>query len=50
MNNFEAKYMKISSAYLSDKIKQLNVKPKDAYLLEDKKESAIHRIVTGIFK
>ena len=50
MNNFEAKYMKISSAYLSDKIKQLSVKPKDAYVLEDKKESTIHRIVTGIFK
>jgi len=50
MNNFEAKYMKISSAYLSDKIKQLNVKQKDAYPLEDKKESTIHRIMTGIFK
>lgn len=50
MNNFEAKYMKISSAYLSDKIRQLNIKPKDSFILEDKKESAIHRIVTGIFK
>jgi len=50
MNNFEAKYMKISSAYLSDKLKQLDIKHKDSYVLEDKKESTIHRIVTGIFK
>lgn len=50
MNNFEAKYMKIASAYISDKIKQLNVKPRETFVLEDKKESAIHRIVTGIFK
>ena len=50
MNNFEARYMKISSAYLSDKLKQLGVKQKDSYVLEDKKESTIHRIVTSIFK
>jgi len=42
--------MKISSAYLSDKLKQLGIKCKDTYILEDKKESTIHRIVTGIFK
>ena len=50
MNNFEAKYMKIATAYLNDKLKQLNVKSKDTYQLEDKKESTLHRIVTGIFK
>jgi len=50
MNNFEAKYMKIASAYLSDKIKQLNIKPKDSHTLVDKKESAIHRLMSGIFK
>jgi molybdopterin-biosynthesis enzyme MoeA-like protein len=50
MNNFEAKYMKISSAYLSDKLKQLGIKNKWTNVVEDKKESTIHRIVTGIFK
>ncbi|MEA2072751.1 MAG: hypothetical protein U9O86_04140 [Campylobacterota bacterium] len=50
MNNFEAKYMKIASSYLSDKIKELNVKPSATFILEEKKKSAIHKIVTGIFK
>jgi len=50
MNNFEARYMKISSAYLSDKLKELGIKEKDSSLLKDKKESTIHKIVTSLFK
>ena len=50
MNNFEAKYIKISSKYLDDKMKLLAIKPRDVHIVEDKKESALHRIMTGIFK
>jgi len=28
MNNFEAKYIKISAKYLDEKLKKLNIKPK----------------------
>jgi len=49
MNSFEAKYMKIASKYLDEKLKLLNVKPKNVYKLDDKKESTIQRIVSGIF-
>lgn len=50
MNNFEAKYMKISSKYLSDKIKELNIKSTPIEKLQNAHESAIKKIVSGIFK
>ena len=50
MNNFEAKYIKIASAYLDEKLKILAVNPKRDRKKEEKKESTIHRIMTGIFK
>ena len=50
MNSFEGKYIQIASKYLDDKMKKLNVRSKGGFALEDKKESTLHRIVTGIFK
>jgi hypothetical protein len=50
MNNFEAKYLKIASKYLDEKIKILEIKPKNVSIIEDKKESTLHKIMTGIFK
>ncbi len=50
MNNFEAKYIKIASAYLDEKLKAVAVKTKEIKEKENKRESAIHRIMTGIFK
>jgi hypothetical protein len=50
MNNFEAKYIKMASAYLDEKLQTLEVKKEQKLKLEDKKESTLHRIMTGIFK
>jgi len=50
MNNFEAKYIKLSAEYLEAKLKKLETKTKSAYILEDKKESAFNKIITSIFK
>ena len=50
MNNFDAKYLKISSKYLQEKLDILNSKAKNVYVVEDKKESKIQRLISNIFK
>lgn len=50
MNNFEAKYLKISSKYLDEKLQQLNVKGRALAPLKDKKESGLTKFVNGFFK
>jgi len=50
MNNFEAKYMKLSGEYLQDKLDKLNTKTKAAYKVEDKKESKLTHLISSLFK
>ena len=50
MNNFNAKYIKISSKYLQEKLDLLDSKVKSVYVVEKKKESKLHRIMSNIFK
>jgi hypothetical protein len=50
MNNFEAKYIKLSAEYLEEKLKKLDTKVKSAYILEDKKESTLHKLFNSLFK
>ena len=50
MNNFNAKYIKISSQYLQEKLDMLNSKVKNTYVVEEKKESKLHRLMSNIFK
>ena len=49
MNSFDAKYLKIASAYLDTKIKELHV-GKRGIKIEDKKESRLQRFITSIFR
>ena len=50
MNNFNAKYIKISSKYLQEKLDMLDSKVKNIYVVENKKESRLQRIMSNIFK
>ena len=50
MNNFNAKYIKISSKYLQEKLDILDSKVKNVYIVEKKKESKLHRLINNIFK
>ena len=50
MNNFDAKYIKISSKYLQEKLDLLDSKVKNIYVVEKKKESKLNRLINSIFK
>lgn len=50
MNNFDAKYIKISSKYLQEKIDMLNARVRSSYVVQEKKESKVHRLINSIFK
>ena len=50
MSNFDAKYIKISSKYLQEKLDIVNSKVKNIYIIEKKKESKINRLISSIFK
>jgi len=50
MNNFEAKYIKLSSQYLSEKLEKLKVAPTHTDKIVSKKESKFKKLVSGIFK
>ena len=50
MNNFDAKYIKLSSKYLQEKLDLLDSKVKNVYVVEEKKESKLQRLVSSIFK
>ena len=50
MNNFDAKYIKISSKYLQEKLDMLDSKVKNIYVVEKKKESKLNRLINSIFK
>jgi len=50
MNNFNAKYIKISSKYLQEKLDMLDSKAKNVYVIKKKKESKLHRLMSNIFK
>ena len=50
MNNFNAKYIKIYSKYLQEKLDLLESKVKNIYVVENKKESKLHRLMNNIFK
>ena len=49
MNNFNAKYIKISSKYLQEKLDIVNSKVKNVYIIEKKKESKLQRLMNSIF-
>jgi len=49
MNNFEAKYIKLSKQYLQEKMQQLKIDTKKDVAL-GKKESKLHKIMHGFFK
>ena len=50
MNSFNAKYIKISSKYLQEKLDMLDSKVKNVYVVEKKKASKLHRLMSNIFK
>ena len=51
MNEFDAKFIKISSGYLQEKLNSLQVKDTNIFTLEKKKkESSIKRLVSSFFK
>jgi hypothetical protein len=50
MNDFEPKFIKIASKYLDEKLSILsNVKKPKAYVVEEKKESILRRLMHSIF-
>ena len=49
MNNFEAKYIKISSNYLDEKLKLINSSKRKVKPIQ-KSESTISKIVNSLFK
>ena len=49
MNNFNAKYIKISSEYLQEKLDMLDSKVKNVYVVQKKKESKLHKLLNNIF-
>ncbi|QSZ42885.1 hypothetical protein GJV85_12455 [Sulfurimonas aquatica] len=50
MNNFEAKYIKISLKYLDDKLKNLHISKDTKVTQSDKKASTLNRFVAAVFK
>ena len=50
MNEFDTKYIKISSKYLQDKINFLKVKKKDIPSIDVKGESSIKKFINSFFK
>ena len=48
MNNFNAKYIKISSKYLQEKLDIVNSKVKNVYIIENKKESRLKKLMSNI--
>ena len=50
MSDFNAKYIKLSSKYLQEKLDSLKVKEKSIFALEDKKESSLTRFINSFFK
>jgi len=50
MNNFNAKYIKISSKYLQEKLDMLDSKVKNVHVPQEKKESKLHKLINNIFK
>jgi len=50
MNNFEAKYIKLSSRYLAEKLQKLRFKEIISSKIEEKKESPFKHLITSIFK
>ncbi len=50
MNNFNAKYIKLSSKYLQEKLDLLDSKVKNVYVTQKKKESKLNRLISSIFK
>ena len=50
MNNFNAKYIKLSSKYLQEKLDLLDSKVKNVYVIKKKKESKLNRFISSIFK
>ena len=50
MNNFQAKYIKISSDYLNDKLSKLNVVHQDKDDAKSKERSSLKKFVANIFK
>ena len=52
MNNFDAKYLKLSSEYLQDKLNRVKTKNENIQLTQKskKKESSLKRFVSSIFK
>ena len=50
MNNFDAKYIKISSKYLQEKLDLLDSKVKKVYVVEKKEKSKLKRLINNIFR
>lgn len=50
MNNFEPKYIKISSKYLDEKMKLLGIKNLKSFQIQEKKESSFQRVLKSVFK
>ena len=50
MNEFDAKYMKISSKYLQDKISSIKLKKKGTPSINKTQESSIKKFVREFFK
>jgi len=50
MNNFDAKYLKLSAKYLQEKLDLLDSKVKNVYIVEEKKESKFNRLLHNFFK
>lgn len=50
MNNFDAKYLRLSAKYLQEKLDLIDSKVKNVYVIEEKKESTFNRLINNIFK
>ena len=50
MNNFEAKYIKLSAEYLSDKMKTIHVRDKVQRENSSKQSSRLTKLVTKLFQ
>ena len=50
MNDFNAKYIKLSSKYLQEKLNTLKTKEEGIYNLPKKKEVSLKNLVSSIFK
>ena len=50
MNEFNAKYIKLSSKYLQEKLDSLKVKEESIFTLQKKKDSKLKKIFNSLFK